>query len=526
MEAEVIIVGGGLSGLCAAKLLSESGVSFILLEARDRFGGRTLTKIDPKVNYVDFGGSYFGPSHRRLIRLAEELGVETYKINESEDILHYNGKRTQFKVSELPRQRNPFVNRDIKHLMDLMDKMGEEIPVDAPWKAPHADEWDTLTFKVFLEKNCWTKSCVKFFNNVVNALITSESYEASLLSFLWYIKLCGGCKNVFSSSDGGQRRKFKGGAQQICNKIAERLRNSVIKNSPVIGIDQSSKNSVLVKTLTGKEYKAKYIVLALPPMMQMKIHFTPELPALRNQLMQRTPMGTVMKAILYYSQTFWRNKGLCGSFWIEGGKEHPICFTFDDSKPDGSHPAIIGFISADKLRGTFLDLSLEERKIILARSLAEATDCEEFLNPIHYEEKNWMEEQYSGGCYLALCPPGYLTRYGRTIREPIDRLFYAGTETAVEWCGYMEGAIEAGERAAREVLYVMGRITRDKIFQPALESTGVVSQSQGVVSSEYSETGPSIAYIIALSAMVLVTFSVLKNPKYLKSGFLSCFNEL
>ncbi|GFU15768.1 amine oxidase [Trichonephila clavipes] len=179
--------------------------------------------------------------------------------------------------------------------------------------------------------------------NVVGSFITSDPCEASLLGFLWYVRQCGGSSRMGTITNGAQERKFKGGAQQICEKIAKSLGDSaVILNSPVVSINQSSKDNVQVKTLNGKEYKSKYIILACPPIVQMKIHFNPPLPPVRNQLIQRMPMGTVMKVVLYYRSQFWKDKGLCGSTFIRGGDEHPMYFSLNDTKPDGSYPAIIG----------------------------------------------------------------------------------------------------------------------------------------------------------------------------------------
>ncbi|KFM63667.1 Amine oxidase [flavin-containing] B, partial [Stegodyphus mimosarum] len=237
-------------------------------------------------------------------------------------------------------------------------------------------------------------------------------------------------------------------------------------------------------------------------MLQMKIHFKPSLPPLRNQLMQRMPMGSVMKVILYYKTAFWRENGLCGSMLIEGGDEHPLFLALDDTKPDGTYPAIIGFILADKCR-RMGSLSPEERKEKVARSLAEATGYQEFLKPIHYEEKNWMEEQYSGGCYTAMYPPGLFTRYGKVLRAPIGRLHFAGTETAVKWSGYMDGAIEAGERAAREILHRMGKITRDQIWLEEPESEDVVSKPFVTSFKEkYTPSVPGFIKIVLVSTAI------------------------
>jgi monoamine oxidase len=221
--------------------------------------------------------------------------------------------------------------------------MGEEIPADAPWDAPHAQEWDTMTFKEFLDRNTWTEAARDFATVFITMCVTSEPYESSLLWFLWYVKQCGGTRPIFSTTNGGQERKIIGGSMQISERMAEKVgKDRVLLNKPVVGITQTN-NEVIVRALDGTEYKGKYLIMALAPPMQHKIHFSPPLPPLRNQLNQRCPMGSVMKAIVYYETPFWRAKGFCGSMMIEGLDDCPVPFTLDDTKPDGSVPAIIGY---------------------------------------------------------------------------------------------------------------------------------------------------------------------------------------
>ncbi|GFU15786.1 amine oxidase [Trichonephila clavipes] len=160
------------------------------------------------------------------------------------------------------------------------------------------------------------------------------------------------------------------------------------------------------------------------------------------------------------------------------------------------------FISADKAR-RLVHLTPEERRDMYARSLREATDCPEAAYPIHYEEKNWMEEEYSGGGYTAVYGPGFFTRYGKALREPVDRLYFAGTETAVRWSGYMDGAIEAGERAAREILCKMGKITADKIWlqEPPFEDV-IAEPSKKSFGEKYSLSISRFFTIMTFSTFV------------------------
>jgi monoamine oxidase len=225
-----------------------------------------------------------------------------------------------------------------------MDKMGEEIPYDTPWKAPHAEEWDTMTFKEFIEKNAWTKIGRDFVTMSMNMCVTSGAYEGSLLWYLWYVKQCGGTRPIFSTTNGGQERKIIGGSMQISERLVDRIGSDrVLLNKPVVGITYNDKE-ITVRTLDGSEYKSTYLILAIPPMLQNKIHYNPSLPPLRNQMNQRCPMGSVIKCIAYYETNFWRKMGYCGSMMITGS-DCPIYHTLDDTKLDGSVPAINGYHS-------------------------------------------------------------------------------------------------------------------------------------------------------------------------------------
>uniref|UniRef100_A0AAZ3RHI8 Amine oxidase n=2 Tax=Oncorhynchus TaxID=8016 RepID=A0AAZ3RHI8_ONCTS len=433
------------SGLSAAKLLKEKGLSPVVLEARDRVGGRTFTVRNEQTKYVDLGGAYIGPTQNRILRLAKEYGVETYKVNEEERLVHYvKGKSYPFRGS-FPPMWNPFALMDYNNLWRKMDEMGSEIPREAPWRAPHAEEWDKMTMKQLFDKICWTNSARRFATLFVNVNVTSEPHEVSALWFLWYVKQCGGTMRIFSTTNGGQERKFVGGSSQISECMAKELGECVKMESPVYRIDQTG-DMVEVETLNKETYRAKYVIVATAPGLNLKMHFNPELPPLRNQLIHRVPMGSVIKCMVYYRENFWRKKGK------EGGRER------------GSMGSVIKYVVYYRANLWRKNCKEGGRKRI-CEIYSRVLGSEEALHPVHYEEKNWCEEEYSGGCYTAYFPPGILTQYGKVIRKPVGRLYFAGTETATEWSGYMEGAVQAGERAAREIMCMMGRIPQNQIWQ-------------------------------------------------------------
>lgn len=493
---DVVVIGGGISGLSAAKLLVESGLNVVVLEARDRVGGRTYTTRNQYVKYVDLGGAYVGPTQNRIFRLAKELGVENYKVNETQRLVHHvKGKSYPFKGA-FPPVWNPIAYLDYNNLWRTMDHMGMEIPKEAPWAAPHAEEWDKMTMKELIDKLCWTESAKRFATLFVNVNVTSEPHEVSALWFLWYLKQCGGTTRIFSTTNGGQERKFVGGSSQISEKMMERLEERVKLKKPVIRIDQSG-DHVIVETLDHELYEAKYVICAIPPALGLRIHFEPELPPLRNQLINRVPMGSVIKCMVYYNEPFWRKKDYCGTMVIED-EEAAIGLTLDDTKPDGSVAAIMGFILARKSR-RLASLTRDERKRRICELYAKVLGCQEALKPIHYEEKNWCEEEYSGGCYTSYFPPGIMTQYGRVLRKPVGRIYFAGTETATEWSGYMEGAVQAGERASREILCSMGRITEKEIWVPEPPSMDVPSLP--ITTTFWERNLPSVQGLLRLAEM-------------------------
>ncbi|XP_048885557.1 amine oxidase [flavin-containing] B-like [Brienomyrus brachyistius] len=503
-KPDVIVLGGGLSGLSAAKLLKESGLTVVVLEARDRVGGRTYTVTGSKFKYVDLGGAYIGPTQNCILRLARELGVRTYLVNEKEHLVHYTkGKAHPFR-GPFPPAWNLLVYLDYNNLWRTLDSLGRQIPAEAPWTCSHAEEWDNMTMRELIDKICWTRTAKDFARLFVNVNVTSEPHEVSVLWFLWYVKQCGGTRRIFSTSNGGQERKFVGGSGQISERIAEQLRGSVMLNQPVVRVSQNAEG-VSVETLTGDKYKGGYIISAIPPGLTMNIHYEPGLPPIRNQLIQRVPMGSIIKCMMYYKRPFWKEKGYCGTMMIED-EDSPISMTLDDTKPDGSCPCIMGFILARKAR-ELIHLTKDERKQQICQIYSKVLGTTDALQPLHYEEKDWCGEQYSGGCYAAYFPPGTYRQFSRALREPFGRLFFAGTETATKWSGYMDGAVQAGERAAREVLHTMGKISSLEIWKEDEEDQDVPSTP--ITASFLEKWLPSVPAFVSMVTVCTMFISAI-----------------
>jgi monoamine oxidase len=454
-KADVIVVGAGLAGLAAAQEVVRAGRSVIVLEARDRVGGRTVNGSIGGGDVVEMGGQWIGPTQDRIAAIAKDHGVQSFETyNTGDNVYFRNGALTRYASTGPlgPIPPDPTGAPEAFLAIQQLNDMATRVPREAPWTAPQAAEWDGQTFETWKLANTQTEGGRFLLDLGIESVWSCEPRDVSLLHVLMYIGAAGNettpgtFDRLINTGGGAQERRLVGGSQTISIKMAERLgKRRVVLGAPARRIVQG-KGFVRVEsdriTVTGKR-----AIVTVPPAVAPFIDFSPALPGMRAQLFQRFPMGTLFKCVAVYDEPFWRKEGLTGQATSDTG---PVKITFDNSPPDGSPGVLLGFIEgADGRR--YLRKSAEERKRDVLASFARYYG-EHCLKPNLYLDKSWAEEQWTRGCYVGFTPPGVLLDYGSTIREPFGRVGFAGTETATIWNGYMEGAVRSGERAAKEAL--------------------------------------------------------------------------
>ena len=443
-EADVAIVGAGMAGLSAARELQGTGRSVVVLEARGRVGGRLESVSIGDGTWIDVGGQWVGPTQDRLYALAREHGAATFPTwTAGENVIEMGGQLTRY-TGTIPKLR-PHAMADIGQAMLRLDRMARKVPVEAPWNAPKAKQWDSQTVWSWLRRNMATRTGRDMLEIAVKAVWAAVPADVSFLHLLFYIAAAGNLDMLLDTEGGAQQDRFVEGTGNLARRVAEGLGDQVVLGAPVRRIEWSADEVRL--TADGADVRAQRAIIAVPPTLAGRIWYDPPLPGYRDQLTQRVPMGAVIKCFAIYDEPFWRTQGMSGATVSATG---PLTLTMDNSPPSGSPGILVGFLEGDHAR-SFGRVSAGERRAAVLRNL------EQLLGPRagrpdEFIEKSWAEEEWSRGCYEGYTPPGVLTAFGPALREPIGPIHWAGTETATKWNGYIDGALQSGERAAREAL--------------------------------------------------------------------------
>lgn len=443
VDVDVVVVGAGLAGLTAARELVAAGLSVAVLEARDRVGGRMCSEPIGDGEVVDIGAAFLGPTQRRMAALTRSVGVETFPTyDEGESIVSLGSDLSRY--SGLIPRINPVVLADAAQAMWRLDSLARSVPLEAPWQAADAERLDAQTFWSWMQSNVASARARALLELTIESVWCVQSSEVSLLHVLFYIHSAGGLESLLGTGGGAQQERFAGGSALVAERVAEELGERVRLGAPVRRIDD--RDGAVTVAADGLELRGRRAIVALAPALAVRIQHDPPLPAARDQLGQRMPHGTVTKCFAIYDEPFWRAEGLSGQAISDTGT---VSATFDCSPKGGAPAALLGFVEGRRAR-ELARLGEGERRAAVLEAFTRLFG-ERARRAGGYVEQAWAEEPWTRGCYGGCFPAGGWYGYGHALREPVGRVHWAGTETATVWMGYMDGAVQSGQRAAREV---------------------------------------------------------------------------
>jgi len=443
---DVAIVGAGFAGLNAAACLAAAGRSIVVLEARDRVGGRIAPATLAGLT-VDAGGMWTSTRQHRVTNLiAEHRLVEYPTWLTGRGVSFLQDQRAEFRLDKAEESLPIRTVAEYLRLAERLEAMGATIDPAEPWAAEGAAAWDALSVDAWVRGMSNDPACHAAWDFAVRTIVCGRSADVSLLYFLFYVRSGGGLAEQASAQPGGaQSNLVAGGLHQLAARMAAPLKSAIRLGEPVTAIRQDGGQALIVGA--AGTYRARRVIVAVPPGLARRITWDPAPLAGWWTMTEQMPSGSVIKVWIAYATPFWRDRGLNG---VVFSAAHGFRLAFDVTPPGTAMGVIAGFFDADSARHWGRRPAFE-RKAEVIRCLADALGAEA-RNPLDVVETDWTVEPWSEGCFGAYAVPGAFARFGRFLRQPWGLVHWAGTETAESWNGYVEGALQSGERAAREAL--------------------------------------------------------------------------
>jgi putrescine oxidase len=444
LEADVAVVGAGLAGLTAATSLVGEGREVVVLEARERVGGRLLNvEIGGQPN--ELGGQWIAPYQSEMQALVAELGIELFhSYREGDNVfVGREGRALRYAGHESPLGSE--ADRGYAEAVAQLDGLSDSLDPEAPWEHPDAASLDEITFEAWLRREVASDEARDLLRSfLAGGYLAKPSHTFSLLQCLLMIAGAGSVDELLEP-DLCLHSRVVGGSQAIPIRLAERLGDRVVLAAPVRACSWSDGGVTLAAE--GLTVSARRAILAIPPNLTGRIAFDPPLPSWRSRLEQGLSQGSVIKVLAVYEAPFWRDEGLSG----EGFAPYQLVReVYDNTPPSGAPGVLCTFLAGENAeRAARLDGEACRRLVLEGFARFFGSDA---LAAVGYHERDWSAEEWTRGAYGATFGVGGLSRFGPDLRRPVGPIHWACTDIAGVGHIHMEGAVRSGKAAAAAVL--------------------------------------------------------------------------
>lgn len=442
---DVAIVGAGLAGLVAARDLVRRGLQVVVLEARDRVGGRIENATLSDGQYVELGGQWIGPGSTSLQALLDDFALPTIGLPAKGNLMvRLRGQTVAVPSKDDSTELTPFEVADLGQGLQRLRRLAERARTDQAW-AEANKAWLDQDLRRWTQTNLRTAGAQRRFHEVYNATFGPMRPGATLLEGLNQVSSGPETESILGANGGLNQLRVDGGAYRLCEAIASELGEVVRLGCPVAKITHEAQQAVLTLA-DGEQVAARRVISTLPPRLAVQQSYDPPLPAWREETACKVAAGNVIKAFLVYERPFWRDEGLSGQSSTDDGA---VRVTFDTTTGADQHGLLMGFFE-----GADAD-SLAKRSVTLRKRAFIDSVVQTFgdaaADPIDYIERDWSTEEFTGGCHGAHFTPGIWMGFGPALAAPEGVLSWAGAEYATKGNGYMEGAVRSATEVSARV---------------------------------------------------------------------------
>ncbi|RAL10963.1 flavin monoamine oxidase family protein [Aspergillus homomorphus CBS 101889] len=453
---DVLVIGAGFSGLQAAYSAQQAGLSTVVLEARDRVGGKVWSvPLASGRGCAELGAAWINDTLQpRVWAYAQKFGMKVVKQRLEGQAVMEPGldERFVFPFGVTPE----FTEQEKKNLEHIRD----HIQAESLKQGPLSGEDDNVTLDQYVRNLGALPKIIQMVNLWAQVM---HGVEATEESAAWFIDYCRRNRGLLAiradDASGGQYLRFQDGSQTIANRLADLIGTSKIHlSTPVATIDDHSSH-VTVTSTKGQTFTARKVILSIPSTMYKELNISPRLPAAVQEVTNGTVLGDYNKAIVCYDRPWWRDLGFNGYFASYAG---PVILARDTSVDEKRHFALTCFVNGEPGREWSKLVPHERRAAVLhqiARVFKQDRNSEAY-RPIEVFDQIWQHERYSRGALAPITALGHLTRFREVYGRPVGNLHFVGTEYSPEWKGYMEGALCSGELGAEEVVRALRRRER------------------------------------------------------------------
>ena len=421
-KPKVIIIGAGFAGLSSAWYLHRKNIEFVILESRNRIGGRVFSHVMDETDnlVIELGAEWVGNSHSRMREMCEELGL-TLENNQFDTHLIYQGKyygKNEWDYSDDWKAK-------FQSLLEGYKKM-------------------TRAQQVNLDKMDWWRYLV---NNgcegrdlELRELLDSTDFGETIRSVSAFAALA---EYAESSEKNEMDLKIKGGNSLFAKRILEQIgADKVNLQHKVSRIVQNAKGGVAVYCDNGKTFNGDKIICTVPTFSAQKIKWEPALPADKINAMNQLQYARINKNPLLFSKRFWNDE------------------SFDMVTDQTPHYFYHATKNQRSSKGVLISYTIGEKAAVVANQTDEwkADMLEQTLKPVFGDIKSilekqanyyWGKDEYSRGAY-AIYGKGQWFSLQPVLKRSFIHTHFAGEHLA-DWQGFMEGAINTGEEAAAKI---------------------------------------------------------------------------